>query len=165
MDNNYKKLEENVNDILFDIAKDSTKFVGRAATKPIRSTYNSLKDNKTYNKLRIQDIIDYVSKKYKIQKKNCNLYGYEVDRYNCQIGILNAKIKDLKNNLKNCRYTSNESVCKLRILQKIDKYNSSINVYEEKIKESQIEYLQAQNAREFDPDVYYGNEYETMGDD
>lgn len=158
-------MKDNLNNLNEDVYVDTAKLAARVISKPIRKIAEKEKETRSYNTLLIKDIINHVVQKYKLSKLSCSKFPYEVDRYKCHINILNKKINDLRKNLNYCKHTSDESVCKLRVLQKIDKYKQNIIEYEELIKDSQIEYLKVQNARQFDPDEYYGNDYKLIGDD
>lgn len=139
-------------DLASGLTHDTIKLGQRVATKPIRYALEKERDNRTYNKLLIKDIISYAINKHKLKTKNCKGIADELVRYNCKIKAIEDRIEELKNSIKYCKHTEKESVCKLRLMQKIDSYASSIFKLREKIRDYQVEELEANNARYLEPE-------------
>jgi hypothetical protein len=149
-----KNLSENnpMLDLATGLTQDTINLGVRATTKPVRYALEKERDNRTYNKLLIKDIISYAINKHKYSMKDCNKVADQLVRYNCKIKSIEDKIDDLKTSIKYCKHTVDESVCKLRLMQKIDAYNESIFKLRQKIRDYQVEEIEANNARYLEPE-------------
>ena len=146
-------LENNpIVDLASGLTKDTINLGKKAAVKPIKYALDKERDNRTYNKLLIKDIISYAINKHKYKNDNCNNISDELIRYNCKIKTVQDKIEELKGSIKYCRHTEKESVCKLRLMQKIDAYNETIFKLRQKIRDYQVEEIEANNARYLEPE-------------
>lgn len=139
-------------DLASGLTHDTIKLSRRVATKPIRYALEKERDNRTYNKLLIKDIISYSINKHKYKSNDCNKISDQLVRYNCKIKSIEDKIEELKKSIKYCKHTEKESVCKLRLMQKIDSYGASIFKLREKIRDYQVEEIEANNARYLEPE-------------
>ena len=157
-----KRINENIEDeTTYDLlAKTAKNAFNATVTKPLGHAIDATYEYGKYKKIAIADIISYAINKKYIKQRDCSSIESDVVRYQCEIHTYLAKIKELEKASRYCKYNSDESLCKLRLAEKIKSYQDSVVEYQDAISKKKAENIELDQARDYDPHTYYDNEYE-----
>lgn len=157
-----KKINENIEDetpyeLVAKTAKNAFKY---GVAKPVGHAVGASIEYGKYKKVAISDIISYAINKKYIKQRDCSSIESDVIRFQCYIHKYSSKIRELEKASHYCKYNSDESLCKLRLAEKIKSYQDSIIEYQDAISKYKNEEIELAQSRDSDPNTYYDNEYQ-----